>query len=1070
MLTKTNFSLSGKITWILTILLVGFIPSNLYGQSKSVSGVVSDGNTPMPGVYVLIKGTQTGTSTDLNGKYTLDVPNNSSILVFSFIGYLSHEELVGSNTVLNITMKEEYENLEEVVVIGYGVQKKINLSGAVQAISGKELESRPVSNTNYGLQGLVSNLNVGVTTGRADDAPSLNIRGFTSINGGDAFILVDNVPVSSAELARINPDDIESVSVLKDASSAAIYGARAAFGVVLITTKKAKSDQLNVNFSANYAIRDRGISPKIVTDLETVMRMKNDARRPLSLLYSNADFEYAKKIAANPSLPRVITSPDDPNKWSYYGETDWINEAYENSAPTYTANINISKRDKVLSYYVSAGYYQQDGLLRYGNDQMKRYNFRASSDLKLVNWWKVGTNISYINTNYDSPSFLDGHFFWNINRTASTFVPRNPDGTWTNQGAGVLGAVSEGGRRLDRTNETQLSFTTELNLIKDIWKVNADVNFRRTNFNRDKNAFVVPYRIGPNQPIQYNFNERGDGIENPMAELQARENNFDVFNFYTNFTKTFAKKHYFNVMFGYNREYLNTRYYKVTKTNLITESLPEINLATGTTTALNERRELALEGVFGRFNYIFDDKYIIEFNGRYDGSSRFPDGDRRGFFPSGSLAWIVNREGFMQSISETLKISNLKLRGSYGVLGNQVSEDYYPYIAYMESGQSNVILDGKKPLKMNQPGVVSKSLTWEKVRTINGGVDLGLFNGRFDLSFDIYTRYTEDMLTASKQLPGVFGAKPPRTNAADLKTNGWELTVSWRDRFELLESPFQWSVKLIIADSRSYITRYDNPRKSIKNLDAAVKDREYYEGQEIGEIWGFTNDGFFQNEEELKVLDQKEVGTDDQNYKFYVGDTRFKDFNNDDAITFGDNTVDKPGDRKIIGNSSIRYPYSFEMSAAWKGFDLRLFFQGVGKRDWYPPAANIYFWGIYAQPWTNVTEKNMDHWTPENRDAYFPRVKSYIAEDKNEELGAPQTKYLQNASYLRLKNLTVGYSLPKNLLEKIRLSSLRVYFSAENLFTINKLDVKLDPEIVDKGGRGAYPMQKIYSFGLNLTF
>lgn len=523
-------------------------------------------------------------------------------------------------------------------------------------------------------------------------------------------------------------------------------------------------------------------------------------------------------------------------------------------------------------------------------------------------------------------------------------------------------------------------------------------------------------------------------------------------------------------MAGYNREYSSYRTYNTRKVNLITSALPEINLATGNATASNTWNELALEGYFGRVNYIYDDKYIVEFNGRYDGSSRFPKGDRWGFFPSGSLAWVLSQEQFMSNVNEVLNLSNLKLRASYGSLGNQVLLDdngnpiYYPSIASLSSSVINYVVEGDKPTAVKQPGVVAKNLTWETVSTVNVGFDMSLFRNKFMFSFDKYTRYTNDMLTRSKELPAVFGATEPKTNAADLKTKGWEITASYRDRFTLMNSPFDWSVKFMIADYKSWITKFDNPTRSLS---------DYYEGQRIGEIWGFINDGYFSSQAELDALDQSAIGTDDVGYVFLVGDLKYKDLNGDNKITKGDNTVDNPGDRVIIGNSEIRFPYSFELAGAWKGFDVRMFFQGVGKRDWYPEAASIYFWGIYAQPWTNVTKLNMDHWTPENPDAYFPRVKAYIAEDEGMELAAPQTKYLQNAAYLRFKNLTVGYTLPQSAVNKLRVSSLRFYFSAENLCTLSWLDENLDPEVITNYSgfnSGVYPMQRTYSLGMNLTF
>ena len=1072
-LINSKIKQSNNIIKLVSLSLFFAFSQMAFSQSITVTGTVSDDNETLPGVNVAIKGTTRGTVTDMNGMYSVEVPDENATLVFSFLGYGSQEILVGNKRTINVTLLEDAQALEEVVVVGYAVQKKVNLSGAVQAVSGKSIENRPVTNINRGLQGLVSNLNISNASGRADAAPAINIRGYTSINGGEAFILVDNVPVTSEELSRLNPADIASISVLKDAASAAIYGARAAFGVVLVTTKKATSQDLVVNVNSNVAVRDRGVRPEIVTDILQAMELKQAARYPLSPAFSEAQLEYARQLNVDPALPRIRLNPSNPNLWDYYGETDWIDEAYRKAAPSYNTNVSISKKMDNVSFYVSGGYYQEDGLLNFGNDQMKRYNFRGNVDLKLANWWKLGTNVAYVNSHYDSPTFLDGYFNWNINRTAANNVPRNPDGTWTQAGAETLGAIESGGRRDDRKNETQISFNTQIDLVKDVWTVNADANFRQYNFNRDLQNLSVPYRRGPNESIQYTFGERGvTAGSTAYAQFRAEERTFDVYNLYTNFTKTFAQKHFFNAMAGYNREYNKIRTYTTRRPGLISQNMPEINLATGDPVVSNSINELALDGFFGRLNYIYDNRYILEANGRYDGSSRFPRGSRYGFFPSFSVAWVLSREGFFEGVAETLSISNLKLRGSYGALGNQViidngTELYYPYLPTMGNWQIGQILDNTRPQGVWQPGVVSNTLTWERVRSINGGIDVGLFNNKLDLSFDIYTRFTEGMLTKSKELPGVFGATEPKTNAADLKTKGWELTVGYRDAFNLASSPFRWSAKFMIADYRTWITKFDNPSKLLSN---------YYEGQRIGEIWGFVTDGFFQSDAEIAALDQRAVGEDDNNYRFYVGDIKFKDLTEDNAITFGDNTVDKPGDRKVIGNSEIRLPYSFELTADWKGFDLRAFFQGVGKRDWYPTNGSIYFWGIYAQPWTNPTKKNLDHWTPERPNAYFPRVKAYSAEDDGSELGAKQTKYLQSTAYLRLKNLTLGYTLPKTVLSKLQIKQFRIFLSAENLFTISGMDkgIGLDPEISNSSysgfNSGVYPLQKIYSFGVNLTF
>lgn len=1051
----------------------------LQQKGKTVSGVITDAYGAVIGANVVVKGTTTGTVTDVDGKFTLANVPADAVLQISYIGYVTQEVGVGGQTVFHITLKEDSQSLDEVVVVGYGVQKKVNLSGAVQAIGDEDIVNRPITNINVGLQGLVPNLNISRGSGRANEAPSLNIRGMGSINGDDAFILVDNVPVSAAELARINPSDIENVSVLKDASAAAIYGARAAFGVVLITTKRAKSDKLQISASGNFGFRTRGEHPEYVTDPVTVMEMKNEAARPLySSLFSQQQIDYATQMKNDPSLPVIATDPTNSNLWAYYGSTDWQSEAFGNTAATYTADFNISKKDEKLSYYVSGGYYQENGLIQYGDEKLKRFNFRSNAELKLTDWWKAGANIAYTNSRYNSPTILDTgtNIFHQINRTPSLSVPKNPDGTWTEDGAGTLGALAEGGESTNFVNEVQVSISSQFNLIKDIWTLNADANFRFTNNNTDRYWMPVPYKAGPNEPVQYSTGSFGS---NDYASFTSRDTRYSVYNIYSNFVKTFNEKHFLNVMAGFNSELTDYRYNYSARELLITGNLPEINLATGTQTASNSRYQLALQGFFGRVNYIYDNRYIFEFNGRYDGSSRFPHNSQWGFFPSGSIAWSVINEDFFKNFAEKLHMSNFKLRGSYGALGNQVvtrdgSEVYYPYIASMSSGKISQILDGEQPIAVYQPALVSAAFTWENVSTGNFGVDLGFLNNRLTASFDIYKRITTNMVTASKELPSVVGASAPLANAADMKTRGWEVSMEWRDQFNLGGSPFRYGVKFNIADSRSFITKFDNYvdlyDDNGNKIGETSRIDNYYVGMEVGEIWGFVNDGRFASQAELDALDQTEVGEDDQSYRFYIGDTRYKDLNGDGKITWGDRTLDNPGDRKKIGNNRIRLPYSFNIDAAWKGFDLSAFFQGVGKRDWYPGAGNFYFWGIYAQPWTNVTVKNMDHWTEDNPDAYFPRVKAYAAEG-NSELGMNQTQYLQNASYLRLKNLTVGYTLPQKVVSKWGIQNLRLYFSAENIWTLNHLDVELDPEVSTTSDAGkTYPMQKTFSFGFNVGF
>ncbi|WP_460685290.1 SusC/RagA family TonB-linked outer membrane protein [Niabella aquatica] len=1024
-----------------------------------VTGLVTDeAGNPLAGVSIKIKGTSIGVSTAEDGRFSIDVPENS-ILEISYVGYITQEIKAGVGSNLNIKLLPGDKNLDEVVIVGFGVQKKVNLTGAVDMITSKQLESRPIANLGSGLQGLIPNLNITTSNGRATTNPNFNIRGFTSINGGDPLIVVDGVPYSMSEVARINPNDVETVSVLKDAAAAAIYGARASFGVVLITTKKAKGNKLNVAFNAMVGSRTIGKLPEFITDPYEVMVIKNEAGKPLYNNYPESDRGYAKQRSEDPSLPAVTISTDGKNRWVYTGTTDWLSEAYNKSAPTYNANLSISKRAEKLSYYFSGDYYQQDGLLKYGNDVYKRYNMRGKVDFDVTDWLTFSNNTQLTSTDYEAPVFLDGDFFWNVNRTNSLDVPRNPDGTWTRAAAQVLGALQEGGRRRDKLNEYITTFSAKAGLVKDVWDLSADVTFRRGSGGVRSYDVPVAYKIGPNDPLEYTF-------ANTWARNENTTTTYNVFNIYTDFHKNFGD-HYLQALVGFNQEYYNSNYFWNRRDGLISTSLPSPGTATGNITGSESISDWAVRGVFSRLAYNFREKYLLELNSRYDGSSRFPDGSRWGFFPSASAGWVLSQESFFEPVKEAIALNLFKIRASYGTLGNQSSVGNYAYIPTMSNGQVGYILGTTRPQAVYAPGSVSDNFGWENIATVNFGVDLAFLNNRLAVNFDKYTRYTNDMLIPGKQLPAVFGASVPTENAGDLKTKGWELRLNWRDNGALAGSPFWYNLAFTLADNRTWITRYDNPTKSLGNN----WDR-YYVGREIGEIWGADIIGVFKDEADIaNSPNQTAMGTDDQSYKFYPGDPKFADLNNDGKVDMGKKTVDDPGDMHIIGNSSSRFPYSADLSAGWKGVDLRIFLQGIGKRDWYPGASNIYFWGVFAQPWTNPTVQNADYWTPDNPDAYFPAVRAYSAEDSYQQLGIPNKRYLQNGAYMRIKNVTVGYTLPQPVLQKLRLSKLRFYFSAENIFEISHIKVKLDPESLGGGNRpqASYPFQRTYTFGLNLN-
>jgi TonB-linked SusC/RagA family outer membrane protein len=501
--------------------------------------------------------------------------------------------------------------------------------------------------------------------------------------------------------------------------------------------------------------------------------------------------------------------------------------------------------------------------------------------------------------------------------------------------------------------------------------------------------------------------------------------------------------------------------------DLSSEILNDLNLGTGEQTVAGGASAYAIQGYFYRFNYNYKGKYLFETNGRYDGSSRFPAGQRFGFFPSASVGWRVSEEGFFNPIKHI--VSDLKIRGSVGQLGNQAVSSPYPYISTMNPGTMAYILDGERARYYGSPAPVSGDLTWERVTSYNVGIDIGLLRNRLTISYDQYIRNTEGMLSNGVKIPNVFGATQPLVNIADLRTKGFELTVGWRNMVMVGGKPLRYNAGFNLSDNRSHITKINNPTKLTYSL---------YEGKEIGEIWGYVTDGYFKTDAEARTYPVNQTwlnkGRIDNNIQIGAGDLRWVDLNGDNTISAGANTTDDPGDQRVIGNSTPRYQYSFNGGVNWRNFDLSVFFQGLGKMDWYPGNNADRFWGPYSRPYFTFIPKDFESqvWSPENTNAYFPSLMAYVALNPNNELRATNNKYLQDLAYLRLKNLTLGYTLPQNFTKRFKITSFRMFASAENVFTWTKLKTDyIDPEqaMADANGR-VYPFSKTYSFGFDISF
>jgi TonB-linked SusC/RagA family outer membrane protein len=1064
------------------LIMLLFLASTLvYAQRITITGTVSDEKgAPLPGSTVQLKGTTTGGLTDLNGKYSVEVPGSNSILVFSFVGYAPKEVQVLNQTVINVSLKEDVQGLEEVIVVGYSTQKKANLTGAVDQITSSSLENRTMSNLTQGLKGVVPNLNIRLLDGKPNQAPSFNIRGLTSIGqGGSALVLIDGV---EGDASMINPNDIANISVLKDAASASIYGARGAFGVVLITTKNPTKGKTSITYSTNYAIRKPIAVPDLVSDGYTFAKMFAEsfynwentfpAAVNKTLKFSQAYLDELARRSTNP-LPTDKEVEIDPvtGDYVYYASNDKYKELYKDFTTGLEHNVAISGSTGTASFLLSGRLLDQPGIFRYNSDDYKMHNIRAKGAVQVFPWLRFENNSEYSDRKYHNPLNVgEGSGIWrNIGDEGHVLAPMfNPDGTLTMSEAYNVGDFwygKNGYDMKDKVFRTTTGFVSQF--FNDKLRIKGDFTLRNNESNEKRRQVPVPYSNHPGV-IAYVGTTTND-----LRETRD-QSQYLAANLYSEFENTFNNAHYVKVLLGYNYEQSTWERLRVQRNGLIFEDATDINLALGqsiTTSGGWDRWNIL--GGFGRLNYSFKDRYLVEINARYDGSSKFPSTQRFAFFPSYSVGWRISKESFW-NVSPKI-ISDLKLRASYGSLGNgNISS--YTFQEQLSITQSGRILNGVKPQYTRNPSVLPEGLTWETATTQNLGIDITALSDRLRFVGDVYIRNTTDMYTIGMTLPAVFGATPPKGNYADLKTTGWEATLSWRDKFNLAAKQFNFEIRGTLADNKSVIQRYNNPEKVLT---------DYYEGQVIGEIWGYDTEGFFVDAADIAAHADQSLFKNTSSGANYPGDLKLVDSDGSKKIDYGTNRIGNTGDKHIIGNSAAHYTYTINVNADWSNFFISAFFQGVGKQQWWPSSEASLFWGQYNRPYNPIPKWQLgNYWTPENTDAYLPRYVSRLANRSGSMLvEAPQTKYLQNIAYLRLKNIQFGYNLPTSLVSKIGMSGMRVYFSGENLWTMSplyKITRDLDVEntgpsdqLFTSGNSGDgynYPMMKNVTFGLSVTF
>lgn len=1044
---------------------------------RAISGKVTDATgEPIIGATISEKGGRNGTTTNVNGEFSLEV-NPENMLTISYVGFAP--QTVKARDAMHITLAEESKGLDEVVVIGYGTKKKANLIGAVSTVTADELKDRPVSSAGQMLQGQVPNLNISFSSGTPGESTKMNIRGATSIvNSGAPLVLIDGV---EGDLDRVNPNDIESISVLKDAASAAIYGARAGFGVIIVTTKSNKDGQAHITYNGRFSWSAPTTKTKFMTNGYEAAKLADTFSMAMNnssyTQFTQADYDALEArrydTTENPARPWTVVGTD--GKYHYYGNFDWYNYIYDFKQPTWDHNLSISGGTDKFNYIISGNYNKHTGIFAISPNKYSKGNFMTKLSSQVKPWLKLTSTAMLFKSKYTAAGydFEDGGNFDNMWQHALPYaLPYNPDGSNVypslNKPTNGFIAMLREGNGFAQVKRTQATYAVnaDFTLTKGLHLI-GNVSYRT--YLREK----MTRQANMTYSQQPNVFEKATTVffQNRLKEIRTTED-YWVYDLYATYQKTFGESHHLNVLAGLNHETGKYQNVEGNVKDLPTMSLNDLALGTGARGVKGGQYEYALLGYFGRLSYDYAGKYLAEVNMRYDGTSRFPAGDRWGFFPSVALGWRLSEEKFFEPAKKI--VSNAKLRFSIGSLGNQVTDGqlngnpYYPYIRNANIKQSNLInylFDNKYFYYVDLSAPVSGSLTWEKIVTKNLGLDLGFLDNRLTATVDVYQRDTKNMLAASLTLPNVYGYAAPLENNGQLRTRGYELMLSWNDAFTLNNKPFNYGITVSLADSKSKLVKYAGNQTKVLGSN--------YEGMEWGEIWGYKIQGIYQTDAEVTArgVDQSFISS---RFTNKAGDLIFEDIDGNHKINNGKGTLDDHGDLVKLGNSLPRYHYSLSARAGWNGFDFSVFFQGVGKQYFYPDGNNFAFWGPYSCVYTSFTPIDFESkvWSTNNPDAYFPRPAGGIARDGGA-LTKINDRYLQNLAYCRLKNLTFGYTLPRTLTQKVKIDKVRIYFSSENLFTFSKLDSKyLDPEQASgKGGSGnVYPYSKSFAFGLDVTF
>ena len=991
-------------------------------KKKSIEGVVTDTNDePVIGANIVIKGSSKGTITDVDGKFVLEVPENA-VLQVSYIGYEAQELKIGDKTVLNIRLQEDTQNLEEIVVVGYGTQTRSSLTSSITEIKGDQLTNLPVANISRAIDSYVPGLTVsGTHSETPGSSPTISIRGENSINNSAPLILIDGIEGS---LNSVNPNDIASLSVLKDAASTAIYGSRAAGGVILITTKMGvKDDKIKISYSGSYSTRSAARLPEQIDGYNYTL-MRNEAERAAGKV-PWCDKPEILEALQNPAITEI---PDPGRPTTHFiGTTAEVDHVAElmGSGNMHDHALSLTGGSKKLSFLLSGSFLQEDALFRYGDFGYKRYNLRSNLNFDYSENISMSARVSYMNLNDDKPVRGYNTELWQ----AYFMHPSDPvkwqtTGDWGgNNGGNAIHDLVEGGHTVTKNDRIELSLNLNVKLANGlIWNTIAGGYMVNSNINEDYKT-IYRYSVKPDVVI-------GKMFDPAYKKRTSEKHLYRNLQSFMTYDKAIAN-HNMKVMVGFSYEdFSKDVVYGKREGYLNNNLMGSLDIATGDQYSGGNITEWGIASVFGRLNYNYKQKYFIEASFREDGSSRFVKEKRWGFFPSVSASWRISEEEFIEDFT---LLSDLKLRASWGNTGNQNSIGLYDYIAQMHVGTNYYPLGVSTTQEkfISQTTLSSKERTWEKVEVKNIALDFGFFSNKLTGSFEYYIKNNKNMLVPVA-LPAVIGMNVPTFNSGELRVWGWEAILKWQ---EAIGKDFSYGVSFSLTDSKNEITKFERS----KNI---VSGQQNIEGYPLGSYFGYKTMGLFQSDDEVENYDVF------QHVNTGAGDVKYVDLDGNKKIDSGDLTY--------LGNNKPRYVYNIGLNFKYKKFDLEMLFDGVGKK-------HLLLTDDLAAPIQYPRFKGQeDCWSPTNTDAFFPRLYqgaswNWWASDRT----------MHNAAYFACKNIQLGYSLPKSLLKKVKIEHARIYGNIRNPFVFDKYVDYLDPRL---NSYNDYPVLKSYTIGLNLTF